>query len=170
MSEPRPAEADAARIGMLLETAHSQQEAIAAQIEHLQDHARGLDQIVRAEIRRTLLEELNEINTQGGQTVAALQELERTARRRSVGLSIGLATLSAIIGSASIAWYLPTPAEIERLRVQRDAMRTQVEQLEEAGGGLALRRCGRELRWCVRVDRSAPAFGAEGDYRVVRGR
>jgi hypothetical protein len=32
-----------------------------------------------------------------------------------------------------------------------------------------LRHCGSDQRWCVRVDRKAPAYGEQGDYLVVKG-
>jgi hypothetical protein len=44
-----------------------------------------------------------------------------------------------------------------------------VEALEQRGGLLDLRRCGNDARWCVRVDRHAPAYGEQADYLVVKG-
>ena len=49
----------------------------------------------------------------------------------------------------------------ERMRADFDTM--------ERGGLLDLRRCGNDARWCVRVDRHAPAYGEQADYLVVKG-
>ena len=168
MSAAQTDHPDTARIGLLLETAQAQQDVIAAEVAQLQAHTRGLDQIVRLEIRRTLQEELAGASEQGGRVAVALEALERAARRRSIVLSIVLAALSALIGTASIAWYLPRPQEVHRLLQQRDALQAQIAVLEQAGAAIALTRCGQDRRWCVRVDRNAPAYGAGGDYMLVR--
>lgn len=60
-------------------------------------------------------------------------------------------------------------AERARLAEEVGAMRANREEWARSGMLSQLRRCGPQLRPCVRVDKAAPAFGTEADYRVLRG-
>jgi hypothetical protein len=64
---------------------------------------------------------------------------------------------------------LPSPAEITALTAQRADLSAAVARLERRGGRIDLRRCGDAQRYCVRIDRKAPAFGQQGDYLIVAG-
>jgi hypothetical protein len=48
-------------------------------------------------------------------------------------------------------------------------MSAAIASLDERGGRIDLRRCGDSERWCVRVDRQAPVYGAQSDYYVLKG-
>lgn len=160
--------ADTASIGLLLETAQAQQEVIAAETARLQEHTRGLDQVVRIEIRRTLVEELAALDGTVQATLLRLRALERATWLRGSALGLALTVLSGLTGFASIEWYLPRPDDIQRLRLQRQELEARIAVLEEAGARVMLRRCGLEHRWCVRVDRRTPAYGPEADYMLVQ--
>ena len=63
---------------------------------------------------------------------------------------------------------LPTPAEIARLRTERDELASKIAVLNQRGARADLRRCG-PGRACVRVDLSAPRYGESSDYMVIKG-
>jgi len=64
---------------------------------------------------------------------------------------------------------LPTSAEIQALGAKRDELTANIARLARQGANLELRHCGTTQRLCVRVERSAPAYGAAGDFLVVKG-
>ncbi len=55
------------------------------------------------------------------------------------------------------------------LRAQRDELAAGIARLQAAGGRIEWRRCGATQRLCVRVERTAPAFGDHADFLVVKG-
>ena len=68
-----------------------------------------------------------------------------------------------------VHWALPSPSDVTALRAQRDALVQNIAHLEQRGGKVEWRRCGEPKRLCVRVDRSAPTYGENADYYVVKG-
>ena len=157
------------KIGLLLEVAETQQRLIGSELTRLQAHCAGLDEIVRDQIRRTLLEELGAVVGEGARVAAALRNLERAARLRYVGCAVLVVLLTGGIAGLSAWWLLPRPSEISALRATREQLQSELELLERQGARIDLRRCGEDQRWCVRVDRQAPAFGRQSDYLVVKG-
>ncbi len=169
MTAVRPAGDESVKLGMLMEAAHMQQELIGSGIEQFQSLAHGLDEIVRAQIRRTLVEELAGVCEEAQRVVVALRAVEGAARLRSLRLTV-LMTLLSAAGSAGVAcWWLPSHTQMTSLRTQRDGMRAEIAALAASGGNIELRRCGSERRWCVRVERQGPVFGANSDFLVIKG-
>ncbi|HEV7986418.1 MAG TPA: hypothetical protein VGP20_09640 [Steroidobacteraceae bacterium] len=169
MSAAKPLDEDSMKLGLLLEAAQTQQELIASELNHLQAHARGLDDIVREQIRRTLVEELGTVIEESVRAVAALRALERAAKLRFLAWTMAMTLLVAATTAVSVWWLLPTPSQMSALRLRRDQLLVELENLEQRGGRIDLRRCGSEQRWCVRIDRQAPAFGQQADYLIVKG-
>jgi hypothetical protein len=157
------------RCGLLLETAQNHQDLVESALRELREHAHGLDDVVRAEIRRTLVDELGTVIHESALAVNALQVLQRRARMQSAASMLATGLLAAAV-TAWVCWrWLPRPAEIDALRERRDRLAAQVELLERHTAPIDLRRCGSEQRWCVRIDRQAPAYGTDSDYRIVKG-
>ncbi len=91
----------------------------------------------------------------------------------------GLATLS--IGATFAVWWLLAQAllwwhkgEVDQLLDQRTALVRELAQLkqqasvyEAQAGRATLSKCANRL--CIRIDKQEPAFGDEGDYRIIRG-
>ena len=129
--------------------------------------------MVRDEIRRTLVEELRSLAGEIDGAARSLRSLVQVANIRSALWSIGTAALGGAVSIAMIIvaarWLLPSHSEIESLTVRRDELARVVVRLEQSGGRIDLRRCGDSERYCVRVDRNAPAFGRQADYLVVAG-
>jgi ParB-like chromosome segregation protein Spo0J len=169
MSAAAPLDETTMKYGLLLETAQTQQELVATGLQELRDHARGLDGIVRAEIRQTLIDELGEVVQESERAVATLRALERRARLRFLLSTLVTALLSGAMTAAAAWWLLPTSAEINALRSRRDQLAGELTTLQRNGGLIDLRRCGSGQRWCVRIDRKAPVYGDESDYLVVKG-
>jgi hypothetical protein len=80
-----------------------------------------------------------------------------------------LAVVATAIPGAFLHWVLPSTAEIDSLRGRRDQLQVNLKKLEQMGGRAEWRRCGESARFCVRIDKSAPAYGEKGDYFVVKG-
>ena len=161
------------KYGLLMETAQTHQSLVDGALQRLRTHTQGLDAVVREEIRRTLLEELQSLASESNSAVRSLRSMARAANMR-VGLwSIGIVTVCSAVTIAMIVtaarWLLPSHGEIAALTAKRDELSLAIAHLEERGGRIDLRRCGDHGRYCVRVDRKAPAFGRQADYLIVAG-
>jgi hypothetical protein len=159
----------AMKYGLLLEAAQAQQELIESGVRELREHTRGLDAVVREQIRRTLIEELGAVVEESNRAVDALRLLERGAKVRLVVSSLLATLLSGAAAAAAAWWLLPSPDQVRSLQAQRDRLAAEIELLDRQAGLIDLRRCGTERRWCVRIDRQAPVYGEQSDYLVVRG-
>ena len=156
-------------LGMLMESAHAQQLLAEATLSRLEAHTKGLDAVVRDEIRQSFTVECVALDEEIHKTTVALRALQRTADRRIASWTFAILT---IVGSSAIAiaeYAIPSVTDIEKLRSERAALTAQISRLADAGGRLELRRCGEQARLCVKVDRSAPSYGDAADYLVVKG-
>jgi hypothetical protein len=156
-------------LGMLMESAHVQQQLAEATLSRLEAHTKGLDAVVRDEIRQSFTVECVALDEEIHKTTAALRSLQRSADRRIASWTV---SILAIVGSgvmAIIEYAIPSVKDIEKLRSERAALSIQIGRLTDAGGRLELRRCGEQARLCVKVDRSAPSYGDAADYLVVKG-
>lgn len=130
---------------------------------------RGLDHVVRQEIRSALAEEFQAL---GGASRRAAEALETV--RRAASVRIALWAVAVVLACASmpliVAWIvLPSRAQLEQLRAERDRLQENIALLARRGGNIDLRRCGPASRLCVRIERSTPAYGAQSDYVVLKG-
>jgi hypothetical protein len=157
------------KLGLLMEAAQSQQALATTALNHLREHTGALDGVVREQIRHTVVEELQEVADDSRRAAHSLRALQRVASLRIAIWSLGIATLATGIPLGLAWWLLPTRADVAALRAARDQLNANIELLSARGGRAALRRCGSAQRLCVRVDRSAPAYGDAGDYFVIRG-
>lgn len=170
MSERATALDDATlKVGLLMESAQAHQKLAEGQLERLRAHTLDLDGVVRDEIRRTLVEELQALTAEAARATRALQKI-----RGSSGLRAGVWSLTAAalctLGPIGVArWALPSAADVAALRARRAELAAQVAKLEQQGGRIDWRRCGEEKRLCVRVDRKAPTYGDKADYYVIEG-
>lgn len=152
-----------------MEAVEAQRVLAADTLERLQGHTAGLDAVVREEIRATLLEELAQVTDEGRRTAQQLRALARAAGMRLALWSLGSAVLSSAVPLTLTAGFLPTRAEVARLAAARDALEGNLARLSREGARAQLRRCGTAQRLCVRIDRSAPAYGDGGDFLVLKG-
>lgn len=159
--------------GLLMEAAQTHQSLVEAALERLKAHTGELDAIVREEIRRTLVDELQTLAAESKGATRSLRTLRRAANMHVALWSIGITALCcammiAVI-LAAVRWLLPSRAEIAALRSQHEGLVLGIARLEERGGRIDLRRCGDTARFCVRVDRKAPVFGQRADYFILAG-
>jgi len=157
------------KFGLLMESAQTHQKLAENHLERLRAHTEDLDDVVREEIRRTLIEELAELTAESSRTAAALRRMQRAADLRGLLWAAALAVVATAIPAAFMHWALPSTGEIESLRVRRDQLRANLKTIEQMGGRAEWGRCGESARLCVRVDKSAPAYGEKGDYFIVKG-
>lgn len=157
------------KVGLLMEAAQAQQTLAANTLDRLREHAAGLDAIVRQEIRATLLEELQALEDDSRKAAEALRRLQRTANLRLIVWSAVVLSIACLLPSAIAWWLLPTRAEVDALGARRDELAANVARLSRQGGNLELRHCGATQRLCVRIERSAPPYGAAGDFLIVKG-
>jgi len=167
MSESRLAD-DTIRAGLLMEGIQAQQRMTELSVERLSAHMRGLDEVVRDEIRRTLVEEFRQLSEESRHVVQSLVKLRRAARSRTLLWTFIVASVCTIVPCLIAGWMLPSAKEVANLRAQRDALSLSVNRLHQLGGRIDLRQCGAERRLCVRVDRKGPGYGTQSDYFVVK--
>jgi len=157
------------KLGLLMEAAHSHQELVDGSLRQLQAHARGLDEVVRDEIRRIMSAELAELMDEAAKAAEVLRALGRAATLRAALWSTLAALVPGIMVSLILWCWLPSPAQIAALRTQHAQLAAAVARLSGGGGRVDLRRCGDTSRLCVRIDRHAPAYGEQSDYLIVQG-
>ena len=159
---------DSVKLGLLMETAQTHQRLAEAAIEKLSEHTQALETVARDQIQRTLVDALKTVNTETQRAVDALQKMKREANARVTLWTLGLTVIWAVIALFVAWWVLPTPAEIARLRTERNELVGNIAVLNQRGARADLRRCGAG-RVCVRVDLSAPRYGERSDYLVIKG-
>jgi hypothetical protein len=160
---------EAMKFGLLLESVQVQQKSLEEHLASLKAHTRDLDGVVRDEIRRTLLEELQLLDAETGRAVLALQRMGRAANVRATLWGLALATLATVIPGAALWWITPSTSELGALRSQRAELTRNLKELEKQGARIEWRHCGDSARLCLRIDRAAPSFGPEADFYVVKG-
>jgi hypothetical protein len=157
------------KLGLLMESVQAHQRLAESHLEQLRAHTGDLDAVVRDEIRRTLIEELQMLWAESKRATEALQRIGRGAAVRTGLWSIVIAILCTGIPMAIMRWALPSGAEITAMRARRDELSASIAILEGRGGRIDWRHCGETARLCVRVDRKAPMYGDKADYFVVAG-
>lgn len=160
---------EAMKLGLLMEAAQAQQHLAQESLDRLAAHTRDLEVVVRDEIRRTVAEELGSLASESRRATESLQRVRRAANVRVLLWTVSIATVCSGIGLGEAWWLLPSQHEMAALRARRNALASNVARLKDLGGSVDLRRCGTRGRICVRVDRRAPAYGADADYLVVKG-
>ena len=164
-----PIDGTTLKFGLLMESAQAHQKMAEAHLKELRAHTQDLDGVVRDEIRRTLVEELAELTAESNRVAAALRRMKRHADLRGLLWAGALTVLATSIPAAFLHWIVPSSGEIDRLRHRRDELQASLRELERKGGLAEWRYCGDSARLCIRIDRSAPAFGIKGDYFIVKG-
>src|ERR1700728_757453 len=100
------------KFGLLMESAQAHQKMAESHLERLRAHTQDLDGVVREEIRRTLVEELDELTAESRRAAQALKAMKRVAQLRGLVYSVSTVVLSLAIPSALAYWLLPSPAQI----------------------------------------------------------
>jgi len=159
---------DSVKLGLLMETAERQQKLAEAAIGQLTEQTQGLVAGARDQIHRAVVEEMTLVRGETQRAVEALQRVKRAANARVTLWTMGLTAISVCIALFVAWWVLPTRAEIAALRAERDALASNVAALNQRGARADLRRCG-SGHLCVRVDTSAPRYGDQRDYFIIRG-
>ena len=159
---------DSVKLGLLMEAAERHQKLAQAAIANLNERTEGLAAVVRDQIRHALGEEMNTVKAETQSAVEALRRVKRAANARVTLWTLGITAISAGIALFVAWWVLPTPAEIARLRTERDELASNLALLSHGGARADLRRCGTG-HLCVRVDMNAPRYGDRRDYFVIRG-
>src|ERR1700690_3281686 len=112
MSDHAPSMDDSTmKFGLLMESAQAHQKLAETHLEELRAHTRELDGVVRDEIKRTLIEELQMLAVESKRATEALRKI-----RRSAGVRVGLFSLvtavpCAGIPAATARWALPSKSE-----------------------------------------------------------
>jgi cell division protein FtsB len=157
------------KVGLLLESAQVHQKLAEGQLEKLRAHTADLDLVVRDEIRRTLVDELQTLTAETARAARALQKLRSGTAWRAMVLSLSGAMVCSLVPIALARWALPSAAEFATLHARREELTASIAKLEQQGGRIDWRRCGEAKRLCVRVDRKAPSYGETADYYVIEG-
>jgi hypothetical protein len=89
-------------LGLLMEIAQTHQKLAEATLQRLEEYTRGLDAVVRSEIRRTLIDELRGVHVEAKRATDALQRVQRAANVRVALWSLLVPILSATAASAAV--------------------------------------------------------------------
>jgi hypothetical protein len=165
----QPVDDSTMKFGLLMESAHVHQKLAETHLEELRAHTRDLDGVVRDEIRRTMVEELQLLTAEAKRAAEALRKIKRSAAVRIGIWSMATSVLCAGIPTAIMRWVLPSKSEFAALQARRDELTASVAALERRGGRIEWRHCGEGARLCIRVDTKAPAYGEKADFYVVAG-
>jgi len=157
------------KAGLLMEAAQSHQRLAESTLKKLKAHASELDDLLREEIRSTVTGEIRALAADSERAADALQRLQRAAGAHFALWSVSITAACMGIAAAVLWWVVPSQKEITALRASRDELVLAIDRLEREGGRMDLKRCGKEQRLCVRVDRAAPVYGKGADYLVVQG-
>jgi hypothetical protein len=157
------------KFGLLMESAQAHQKLAETHLDKLRAHTQDLDGVVRDEIRRTLVEELQMLTAESRRAAEVLGRIRRSTGLRVAFSSLAVAILCTAIPVAIAHWFLPSESDISGLRARRDQLTASIAAVDRRGGRIELRHCGETARLCVRVDRSAPAYGEKADYYIVKG-
>lgn len=157
------------KFGLLMESAQAHQKSAEVQLEKLRAHTDDLDGVVRDEIRRTLVDELKMLTAESARAVRVFNRAGRGAFLRAAFSSLVMALLFTGMPAGIFRWSAPSESQIAALRARRDELAANVAQLERRGGRADWRSCGAGSRLCVRIDRSAPAYGDKADFYIVAG-
>jgi hypothetical protein len=164
-----PLDETTVKFGLLMESAQAHQHLAETHLEKLRAHVQDLDGVVREEIRRTLVEELQALTAETHGATQALRSMKRSASLRHGLWMLSLTAFCTAVPAAVLHYVLPSPAELTQLRAQRDRLAVEIARLEQQGGRVQWHRCGEAGRLCARIDRHAPAYGEHGDYYVLEG-
>jgi len=160
---------DTMKFGLLMESAQAHQKLAETHLQRLTAHTQDLDDVVRDEIRRTLVEELQTLTTETANAADALRQMNRAAHLRGLAWNGVIALVCTFLPLIVTHWFLPTASTVERLRTERDALAENIERLHRRGGNVEWRSCGETARLCVQIDRKAPVYGSGGDYYIAKG-
>ena len=157
------------KLGMLMESALAQQKMADDHLQKLKVHTRDLDQVVRGEIRQTLVEEFQSLAGESDRAARALRALQATPHLRGIIAGFGIMIACALMATL-IAWrVLPSASSVAAQRAERDVLARNIADLERRGGKIEWRSCGDPGRLCVRIERGAPVYGLKSDYYIVKG-
>ena len=127
------------------------------------------ERLVREEIRRTMVDELQMLTVETSRAIGALEKIRRSAGVRTTLGGVGLAVACAIVPVIVAKLTLPSAADVAALKARHDELTARISRLEQRGGRIELRQCGASLRLCARVDLKAPKYGEKGDFYVLEG-
>ena len=156
------------KLGLLMETAQTHQKLAEEAIGKLNEQTQGLQAVVKDQIRHAVVAEMKIVQAETQSAVEALRRLRQAANARVTLWTLSLTAISAGVALFVAWWVLPTPAEIARLRTEREELASNLAVLNERGARADLRRCG-TAHLCVRVDLKAPRYGESSDYLIIKG-
>src|ERR1700689_1763224 len=87
------------KFGLLMESAQAHQKMAEVHLEKLRAHTQDLDGVVRGEIRRTLVEELDELTAESRRAAQALKGMKLAAHLRGLVWSVSTVLLSVAVPS-----------------------------------------------------------------------
>ena len=130
----------------------------------------GVDSAARQSVREAVTQELAGLSDQIQMTTASLHGLRKAADWRQLLLGVGLSLVVVALTFLGSWLYLPSSAEMSRLRADERQLQASIDQLGSHGGRSQLMPCGASKEHlCVRVDPALGRYGETHDYFVVHG-
>jgi hypothetical protein len=130
----------------------------------------GVDSAVRQSVREAVAQEVGGLSEHVMKAKASLEALHRAANWRQLLHGSGWSVTAVLLAFLASWLYLPSSAEMSRLRAEERRLQTSIEQLASRGGKSQLMPCGvSNEHLCVRVDPALGRYGESHDYFVVHG-
>jgi hypothetical protein len=136
-------------------------------LEHFVGH---LDAGVRQSVREAAVQELTGLSKHVNNAQASLEGLRRAAHWRQLLHGAGWSVTAVLLAFLASWLYLPSSAEMSRLRAEERQLQVSIDQFGSRGGRSQLVPCGaNKEHLCVRVDPALGRYGESHDYFVVHG-
>jgi hypothetical protein len=130
----------------------------------------GVDVAVRQSVREAAVQELAGLSDHVTKAKVSVENLHQSANWRQLLHGAGWSLVAVLLAFFASWLYLPSPAEMGRLRAEERQLQASVDQLGSRGGRSQVMPCGasNEHLW-LRVSPALGRFGDSQDYFVVRG-
>jgi hypothetical protein len=130
----------------------------------------GVDPAVRQSVREAVAQEVDGLSEHVMKAKASLESLHRAATWRQLVYGVGWSVTAVLLAFVASWLYLPSSAEMNRLRAEARQLQASIDQLASSGGRSQLMPCGATREHlCVRVDPALGRYGETRDYFVVHG-
>jgi hypothetical protein len=130
----------------------------------------GVDPAVRQSVREAVAQEVGGLSEHVMKAKASLEDLHRAANWRQLLHGAGWSVTAVLLAFMASWLYLPSSAEMSRLRAEQQQLQASIDQLGSHGGRSQLMPCGASKEHlCVRVEPALGRYGENHDYFVVHG-
>ncbi|MCD7091382.1 MbeB family mobilization protein [Klebsiella quasipneumoniae] len=93
------------------------------------------------------------------------QRLQQVALKSWIAVTLPVMLVIILAVGISVLMGMYIKHQAEEIREQSATLQT----LKDQGGAMTLTHCGSSRRLCAKIDKSATAYGENGEYRILAG-